>query len=528
MSHRHCISCGALLAVLLVSTAVLAQQEFRSRYGHADMNISCAAVAREPFTRGLLQLHSFAWAESRASFGKAASADPECAMAYWGVAMSHYDSLHEHPDAAAVGAAQNALDRARIARSQTAREKAYVLAAAEIFAGYPDVERVTRDRRYSNALRELMTAYPEDEEAAVFYALSLLALARRGENEQLLTQAADLLEPLFDAHPDHPGIAHYLIHAYDDAGYRAPGLEAARRYAGIAPLMTHAQHMPSHIFAGLGMWEESNASNLAALEADPRYYHALMYVVYGHLQLGQWKEAERLISALHSRANSPQGGRAEKRGLHLTNTWLLLETRDWQAAAGAPAFSDRPLELAETLYVRGLGAAHTGDLQLAADTVESLQSLLESLDTVNDSGLAVRATLTQIQLLEIKAMMALARAEPATAIELLTRAVELEDGPGVSRAPPDSGTGIPAHEMLGETLLDMGQFESAALHFEAALRRTPRRLHSMLGLARAAAGQGDTRGARHHYAEALELLEKADPGHPAVLEAQAYLGADPT
>jgi tetratricopeptide (TPR) repeat protein len=242
------------------------------------MNISCDTEAQSAFTRGLLQLHSFAWQQARASFEEAADNDPDCAIAYWGVAMSYYDSLHEHPPAEEVEAAIGALAMAKKAGTRPARETAYLNAAAELFRGYPDVERVERDRNYSRAMQAIADAYPDDDEARIFYALSLLALARRGEQQGLLMQAAELLEPLFAELPEHPGVAHYLIHAYDDAGDREPGISAAQRYAGIAPLMTHAQHMPSHIFAGLGMWAESNASNANALEANPRYYHSLMYL----------------------------------------------------------------------------------------------------------------------------------------------------------------------------------------------------------------------------------------------------------
>lgn len=503
-----------------------AQQNFRTRYGHADMNISCAVTAQVPFTRGLLQLHSFAWQQSRASFEEAAAADPGCAIARWGVAMTFYDGLHEPPEPEAVVAARAALADARAAATKSPREATYIEATVELFAGYPEVPRIQRDRNYSNALGAIADTYPDDEEASIFFALSLLALARRGEDPVLVTQAAAILEPLFDEHPEHPGIAHYLIHAYDDAGDREPGLEAARRYASIAPLMTHAQHMPSHIFAGLGLWAESNASNRAALEADPQYYHSLMYVVYGHLQLGQRRVAERLVTELSAFADSAQGGRRERRGLHQTNTWLLLETRDWKAAAKAPMYSDRPLDAAETIYVRGLGAAHSGDFEAARDAVRSLTNLLGNLDTVNESGLASRALLVEIQALEVEAIIAFGLDQHDVSVDMLERAATLEAQPELNRAPPDSGTGIPASEMLGEVLLELGRYDKALAAFEKALERTPRRLHSMLGIARAAARTGNVVAARGHYEALLELLTNADAGHPAVIEARRYLGGD--
>ena len=522
MTNIQRLLAAGTIAAMFVQTA-LARDDYRERYGHAEMNISCEAPAQSPFRRGLLQLHSFAWEESRASFREAADADPDCAMAYWGIAMSYYDGLHEPPGDAEVAAARDALASARSAASRTLRESAYVAAAAELYRGYPEVERVERDRHYSQAMRAIAENYPDDDEAKVFHALSLLRLARRGEDENLVMQAAGILEPLFDKLPDHPGVAHYLIHAWDDSGNREPGIDAARRYAGIAPLMTHAQHMPSHIFAGLGMWDESNASNEAALEADPRYYHSLMYLVYGDLQLGHWKLARRRVAELQAFADSPQGGRREGRGLHSVNTWLLLETRDWEAAADATMYSDAALDVAETLYLRGLGAAQTGRLDDAAAALRSIEDLLARLDTVNDSGLAVRGQLVRIQALQVEASIAFAEERYDEAIAIMGAAAAIEDGPGVERAPPDSGTGLPAHEVLGEMLLELGRFEAARAHFAKALARTPNRLHSLLGLARAAAGGGDKELAAKEYSRLLELLADADTDLPYAAEARAYV-----
>lgn len=511
------------VSALVVTANLQAQTDYRSRYGHAEMNISCDAGARAAFERGLLQLHSFAWQQARDSFRDASSNAPDCAMAYWGEAMSYYDGLHEHPSADEVDAARAALARAEIAATQTDRESAYIKAAGQLFHGYPGVERLIRDRNYSESMQQIRAAYPDDDEASIFYALSLLSLARRGADDGLLIQAADILEPLFKKLPDHPGVAHYLIHAYDDSGERQKGIAAARVYAGIAPLMTHAQHMPSHIFAGIGMWPESNTSNAGALEANPYYYHSLMYLVYGHLQLGQWQMARKLVEELRQFTRSSDGGKAERRGLHSANTWLLLETHDWSAAAKAEMYSEAPLDAAETLYVRGTGAARSGDLDAATDALHSLNDVLNKLNEVNDSGIAVRAQLIQIQAKQVEALIAHARGNIDQAITILQQATALEDGPGVNRAPPDSGTGLPAHEVLGEILLDVGRYSEAQEHFETALQRTPNRLRSVLGLARAADRAGNSETAKREYSHLLQLLDDADPGFDMIAEARQYL-----
>ncbi len=514
---------GAFVLFLILSFPALAQDDYRARYGHADMEISCDISARSAFTRGLLQLHSFAWETARQSFKEAAELDNECAMAYWGVAMSYYDGLHEHPSAEEVKLARQALQRAQAANHKDIREQAYINATGEIYKGYPDVERVVRDRNYNQAMANITKTYPNDDEAAIFHALSMLALARRGEDDALLMQAAEILEPIFQRLPEHPGIAHYLIHAYDDSGNRELGIDAAKRYAGIAPLMTHAQHMPAHIFAGIGMWNESNASNAGALEADPNYYHSLMYLVYGHLQMGQWSMARQLTEELTDRTYSDQGGRSERRGLHSVNTWLLLETRDWEAAASAPMHYDVGLEAAETLYVRGMGLARTGNPHEAIKTLASLNDLLTKMTELNDSGISVRTELIRIMAKEVEAAIAMANEQHEKAITAMQEATAIEDAPGVNRAPPDSGTGLPAHEVFGEILLELGRYDEAIEQFQLALKRTPNRLHSILGLARSADLAGNGALANQQYRKLAELLKDADTGFEILAEARAYL-----
>ena len=228
MKAQYGMAIGVVFLVTGIASAALAQTQsgaasdlaaYRARYGKAEMGISCTEAAKAPFERGLLLLHSFAWADARKGFQEAAQADPNCAMAYWGVAMSYYDGLHEHPSAPEVEEARAALAQARVANAATERERAYVAAAEHIFRGYPQAERRDRDRAYSQAMAEIHRAYPQDREAAIFHALSMLSLARRGvENgNELQKQATEIMEPLFRELPDHPGVAHYLIHDYDDA-----------------------------------------------------------------------------------------------------------------------------------------------------------------------------------------------------------------------------------------------------------------------------------------------------------------------
>ena len=524
-SHRTAILAAFLIAIFASSAlAQSSSEDYRARYGRAEMNISCADAAKAPFERGLLVLHSFAWPEAREGFEEASHLDPNCAMAFWGIAMSYYDSLHEPPSAEEVEAARAALAKAHTASTATDRERAYIAAAEQIFRGYPDVPRRDRDRAYNQAMAGIHRDYPQDNEAAVFHALSMLALARRGvENgNELQAEAAEIMEPLFAALPEHPGLAHYLIHDYDDSGQRELGRAAALRYSKVAPALTHAQHMPSHIFAGIGMWDESNSSNAAALEVRPSYYHSLMYLVYGHLQKGQIARARQLVEELRAVATLPEGTNAQRRGLHSANTWLVLESRDWAAAAQADEFSSNPRDRAETLFVRGVGAARSGDLELARRVLTLFQNAVSELGR-ESGGVAARYEALLIQVKQVEAAIRLAEGRGDDAVALMREAVQIADAPGVSWAPPDSGTGLPAHEFFGEILMELGRYDEALQEFQKAVERTPNRLYSVYGLAKSAALAGDGATAEAQFKALSQILADADPGHPEAAEANQYL-----
>ena len=497
----------------------------QAQVGQVAMANSCSDAATAHFQRGLALMHSFWWEEARKAFHSAAEADSDCAMAYWGVAMSYNDDLHGAPSEEDIKNALQAVEKAHAAKPRTERERAYISAVESLYRGHPRLNRWERDLAYNRAMEKIYLAYPEDQEAATFYSLSLLALARRSEESgyRLQEQAAQMLEPLFADLPNHPGLAHYLIHTYDDSGQWERGLAAARRYAKIAPAVTHAQHMPSHIFAGLGMWDEAIASNLGALAASPSYYHALGYVVYSRLQKGQFRQAERLVEEHKSLTLAVPGQRAERRALEDLETRLLLETRRWKEAANVPTYLDTPLEKAAALYARGLGAAHTGDFQAATRNLEELRAIAQQLDSSSDSGMVVRARRIAIQAKQVEATIRLAQKRGEEAVRLMQEACQMEDDPEVDRFPPDSGTGFPAHEFFGEILLELDRPQEAKREFAMALKRTPRRLHSVYGLAKAAALSGDHETARVQYEALLQLLEHADAGLPEAEEGRKYL-----
>lgn len=507
-----------------------------SVFGQVDMEVSCSPSAKALFQEGIALIHSFWWDESRKRFQAAAKADPNCAMAYWGEAMTYNDGLHAAPSEEDIKKALQAIEKGYAAKPPTPREQAYVEAVELLYRGYPQLDRPQRDLLYSQAMERIYRTYFQDADGAAFYTLSLLALGRRSASQgyALQMKAAEILEPMFSALESHPGVAHYLIHAYDDSGHRDRGLAAARRYSKIAAAIPHALHMPSHIFAGLGMWDETIAANQAAFQASEdeakrkglplfrRYYHALGYWLYGLLEKGQFREARALMDE-HRPILLASKNRRALRYLHDLEVRLRLEIRDWKDAARITPVLDSPFESAEILYVRGLGLARTGDTESAKRALEELESVIQQLAALRDPAVAVRKKNVSIQAKQLGAAILVAQKGGEEAILLMQEACQMEDALDVSQFPPDSGTGLPAHEFFGEILLELGKPVEAKREFEVALKKTPGRLHSLFGLAKATALSGNAGKAELHYKALLDLLAQSDAELPELQEARTYL-----
>ena len=510
-----------------------------SDFGQVDMQLSCTPSAKISFQQGLALLHSFWWDEAKKHFQRAAQTDPGCALAYWGEAMTYNDGLHAPPSEEEIRDALQAVEKAYAANPQSERERAYVEAVELLYRGYPEMDRPQRDLLYSQAMEKVYRSYPDDVEGALFYALSLLALGRRSGSEgyQLQMTAANILEPIFLDLKSHPGPAHYLIHTYDDSGDRDRGLAAARRYSEIAAAVPHALHMPSHIFAGLGMWDETIASNQASFQASQqkvqdrgwplyrRSYHALSYWVYGLTQKGQYRAAQALMDEHSPLLLNSNDGNA-LRNLHILEVRHQLEIRDWEEAARIESVHNKPFPMVEVLYVRGLGFARSGNLEAAQRTLKELESLLQQLVALKDPAFHVSKKIASIQARELAAAILVAQKKGNEALLLMREACQIEDALEVSQFPPDAGTaGLPAHEFFGEILLELERFEEARREFNAALQKTPGRLHSLFGLAKATALSGDSDKATLHYQALSDLLAQADPELPQLQEVRAYLEA---
>lgn len=531
-----------LLPVVLLLGSALSAAEL----GQVEFPTSGSPAAREPFVRGVAALHSFWYDEAADAFREAQKADPGFAMAYWGEAMTYNHPIWSEQDRDAARAALERLGAtpaARAAKAPTEKEKAW-LAAVETL--YGEGEKKDRDRAYAEAMRSLHERWPDDQEAASFHALSLIGPAlvngaTGADRDRDLMKAAAILEELVDRSPRHPGILHYLIHAYDDPVHAPLGLRAARSYAQVAPAAHHALHMPSHIFVQLGMWPEAAASNEAAwaasvdwvkrrnLAVEKKDFHSLSWLAYVYLQQGRVKKAESLLEIARQAAREIKSPRvAASVGGMEARHWIESGIESGvEPGAGHPAasssgetgpahacggMSHAPGE-GETLLAEGLAAARRRDLAAAEKAVEGLQAL---------SGEAGRGqAAASIMEKEVRALVLQARGKTDEALALLRQAADLE-----STMPPPSGPPSPlkpAHELYGEVLLEAGKAEEASRQFEASLLRTPNRAASLLGAARSAARAGDAEAARRHYAALSGIWEQADSDLPALAEVRSYL-----
>ncbi len=377
--------------------------EARGALGTVEFRVSCIAEAQESFTRGVALLHSFTYEESAKAFREAAARDPRCAMAHWGLAMTEYHQLWEpYPGPAELKQGSSEIQKARELKPGTSREKDYVEALGAFYDGWEQRGHAARAQAYREAMRGVHEKNPKDQEAAIFYALALLATAapadKTYENQR---KAAAILEPLFAVQPDHPGAAHYLIHAYDNPVLAPQGVAAARAYSKIASDLPHALHMPSHIYTRLGLWEDSISSNIAAAEAARKHgdpgeeFHALDYLTYAYLQLGRNDEAEKI------RDNLPAVGTVKPSFLFKINyaraairARCALEQQHWMEAENLlPDPGVQPQVAAISQWAAALGAAHTGNLQAARQHAEQVHRLSGELREKGDTYWAEQAAI---------------------------------------------------------------------------------------------------------------------------------------
>jgi tetratricopeptide (TPR) repeat protein len=512
-----------------------------TRLGKVRFPISCGAAAQMKFDVALAMLHSFWYAKSEKAFSDIAAAEPDCAMAHWGVAMSHFHQIWDAPppDDRRAGAA--AVEAARAASRKTKRESDWIEALAVYFKDSETVDHVTRFLAYEKAMAGLAAKYPKDREASISYALTLNGVALALPPDKTYARqrrAGEILEPIFREMPRHPGVAHYIIHSYDFPTLADRGLDAARRYSKIAQDSPHALHMPSHIFTRLGLWEDSIRSNLdsaAAARKDVERsmpgarsfdeLHAMDYLAYAYLQSGRDGEARKVLEDAARAEKFDKSNFAAAYALTAIPARLALERRDWNAAtavslrpAGFP-WNQFPYTEATVVFSRAVGFARRGDAAAARTEIERLEKLRDSLKA---AGNAFWADTVEITRLESAAWLSRAEKKDIEAVDLMRSAVALEES--TDKHPVTPGPVLPAREQLGDLLLELGRPAEALAEYRADLQASPNRLNGLCGAARAARLSGDAVAARGYYEKVVALLAKADGAREELAEARAYLG----
>jgi tetratricopeptide (TPR) repeat protein len=520
-SRRTLWAAGLITAVLTVSAYGQQQEE---KLGTLSFPTSCDPKVQAEFERGVAMIHSYWFLVARRVFEGVLQQDPSCAIAYWGIAMDQLgNSLVGPPPRAQAEAAWAALEKAREIGAKTERERGWIDALRAYFRDHEKVDVETRLRAYNKAMEEMAQRYPDDYEVQVVYALTLQASASKTD----LTYANQLksvaiLERLFEQNPQHPGVSHFIIHAYDFAPLADRGIAAAKRYAGIAPAVPHARHMPSHIYSMVGMWEESIASNTSALEIQPDYYHAADFTVYAHLQLAQDAKAKALIDkalATPPRGDRPSGGFGNSVAKALMETRYLLDRGDWQAAAAMP-MNATGVPIADSLYrfTRGLGMARTDNVAGAKAEIEAMKALRAALQRADQSYWADR---TEEQMLAISAWVAAKEGARDQAVRFMRAAADGEDG-SLKNVIMENRL-YPLREMLAELLLEVGEPAAALKEYETSLKLTPNRYRGYWGAAHAADAVGNRAQAAEYFGKLVNLAKNADTERPEVREAKAYL-----
>ena len=523
-SRRTLFAAGLITAAL--ASGASGQQD--QKLGKVTFPTSCDPNVQAEFDRGVAMLHSYWFLIARRTFEGILKQDPTCAMAYWGVAMDYLgNTLATTPTRAEAQAAWEALEKARTAGAKTQRERDWIEALSAYFRDHDKVAVGTRLAAYNAAMERMAQSYPDDYEAQVYYALTLQASAPKSDLSYAnQIKSAALLEKLSGQNPQHPGVTHYLIHAYDFAPLAEKGIASARRYAGIAPAVPHARHMPSHIYSMVGLWEESIASNASALEIQPDYYHASDFTVYAHLQLAQDAKAEAMIKK--SLATADRGDRPINFGNFTAKAAMparyVLERADWIGAAELPmTASQYPMADSLIRFTRGLGMARTGDLAGAKGEIEAMKALRTTLQRADQSYWADR---TEEQMLAVSAWIALKEGAGDQALKFMRAAADGEDG-SVKHVAMENRL-YPCRELLGELLLEMGQPAAALNEFETALKQTPNRFRAFRGAGRAADGAGDRQKASEYFGKLVDLTKNADTDRQEIREAEAYSRQDDT
>jgi hypothetical protein len=499
-----------------------------AQLGTVTFPVSCAADVQKPFERGVALLHSFWYEEAQKEFQQIAADDPHCAMAHWGVAISLWHQLWNQPDAKVI---EHGLDEVHQAKTTdgpaTPRERAYIAAIAAFYSDSKKLKHEAPAKAYSDAMKKVYETYPNDHEAAAFYALSLLASEPHDDatfaNRK---QAAAILEKLFAIEPDHPGVAHYLIHSYDKPQLAQLGLPAARRYAQIAPASPHALHMPSHIFARVGLWQDDINSNLASIAAtrktaamhmggEGHQFHAMDFLFYAYMQSGRDAEAKALIEEIRAMPNKHDDMYGKGYDPHAATLAHLravypVEMHDWAAAAALLPTDGSATEYSVIFWARVIGSAHLHQPdEVRKDITEIERIYKKRVAEKSDFAEAVEDDRKEAQ-----AWLAFAEGKDDDAVEALRQIADKEDSLG------EEPEGIPAREMIADVLLEAKRPQQSLAEYQTDLKLHPNRFDGIYGAARAAEAAGKQADATEYYALLLKVCDGSNSTRPELSRAR--------
>jgi hypothetical protein len=540
------------IALLLAFPLLAFAQEDHSQHqhpvaglGNVNFPTSCDPQAQILITRGVAMLHSFGYEEARRTFGEAAKADPGCTIAHWGIARTWYHPVWAPPTADELKQGAAALEMATRTPARSAREQGYIDALAVFYKDWQTVDHATRAKNYEQALGKLSASYPQDDEADIFHALQLVAVGYLDPTDktyQWQKRGSEILNRELPTHAEHPGVAHYIIHAVDYPSTAELGLKAARAYAAIAPDAPHALHMPSHIFTRLGMWDDSIASNIASAKSAVAQavrlhggggsfdeLHALDYLMYAYLQEAKDTSARKVLARMAEMTKLDDNQFAAAYAFAASPARWALERRDWKAAAAlevSPSWfpwDHYPNMEALAQYARAIGAARAGDEKGARAAAAKLDALRKQIPVTRDydwSG-SIGA-----QWEAANALIVWAEGRKEEGLRLLRVAADHEDA--VDKHPVTPGALLPAREMLADLLLEDGVPGAALLEYETVLKSAPRRFHATAGAAMAADKSGDKARARAYAMQVAEIAKGAEVERPELKWARAYiLSAEP-
>jgi tetratricopeptide (TPR) repeat protein len=498
------------------------------KLGRVLFKTSCTPEAQKQFERALAMLHSFYFPETIKAFTAVPEADPSCAIAYWGIAVSIRPNPLVGPwDAATLKRGLDAVEKGEAIGAKTERERDWLAAIKEFYKDFDKIDQDTRTRNYEKAMDALAKKYPNDVEAKIFHALALNETFDHKSMEPLL-KAIRILEPLDRKYPDHPGITHYLIHSYDFAPIAKKGVPAADKYAKIAPSAPHARHMPSHIYTVLGRWEDSIRSNESAVEASRDYaaknfpgttyaqeLHARDFMAYAYLQLGQDGKAKALMEEVGAIKNVTSPSLGTYTAFAAVPARYVLERQDWRGAAAlqVPKIVKAPQAMAITHFARAMGAARIGEVAAAQVDIDKLKELRASLEKANQSYWAGQV---EIQILGAQAWVAQGQGNREEALKFMRAAADLEDGS--EKHVSMENRLYPMRELLADMLMELGAPSVALTEYEASMKNAANRLRGFYGAAKAAEASGDKQKAAGYFNKLAQLTRTGDGDRAEIRE----------